>query len=222
VEGYFTKGKDYGCFDVYLDRKKLNKFTLDGYNSRVINSGKIILGRARLYQGRHQLKFVLTGKSKSSKGYMIGVDCLVFAEVEKEDKVLIVDNRDVASYFTTEGDWVIGSGGQDYADNVHWALKGDGGSKAFWRPEFPRAGKYTVYIWYGADPVNDHASNAAFIIKHKKGTDRFTVNLKTNFGKWNPLGEFYFKKGYSGYVMTSNDANGNVLADAVKFVNEGK
>ncbi|MCX6999542.1 MAG: DUF2961 domain-containing protein [Candidatus Sumerlaeota bacterium] len=222
LEGYFTKANDYGCFDVYLDGKRLNKFTIDGYNSRIINSGKIKLGRARLSQGRHQLKFVLTGKSKSSKGYMIGVDCLVFENVEKEDKVLLVDNRDVASYFTTEGDWIIGSGGQDYAGNVHWAQKGDGRSKAFWRPEFPRSGKYTVYIWYGADPVNDHASNAPFIIKHKKGMDRFTVNLKTNFGKWNPLGEFYFKKGYSGYVMTSNDANGNVLADAVKFVCEDK
>jgi len=222
VVGYFTKANDYGCFDVYLDGKRINKFTLDGYNKRVINSREIKLGRAWLSKGRHRLKFVLTGKNESSKGFMIGMDCLVFVKVEKEDKTLIVDNRDVASYFTTEGDWNVGSGGEDYADNVHWARKGDGSAKAFWRPEFPQSGKYAVYIWYGADPVNDHASNAPFIIKHRYGAASFTVNLKTDFGKWNQLGAFYFKKGYSGYVMTDNNANGNVLADAVKFVREGK
>jgi len=221
VGGYFTKANDYGCFDVYLDGKKLNRYTLDGYNGTVINSGRIALGRAKLSQGKHRIQFILTGKNKASKGYMVGVDCLVFEKVEKEKPVLIVDNRDVASYFTVEGDWTIGSGGQDYEDNVHWARKGDGSSKAFWSPQIPRSGKYAVFIWYGADPANDHATNAPFTVKHKKGTDQFSVNLKTNVGQWNLLGEFIFKKGYSGYVMTTNDADGNVLADAVKFVYEG-
>ena len=44
------------------------------------------------------------------------------------------------------------------------------------------------------------------------------VNLQTNSGKWNLLGTFNFAAGKGGNVsISSSGADGNVLADAVKF-----
>jgi len=220
VDGYFTKSYDYCMFDVYIDKKKLNNITIDGFSDSTAHSGKITLGTVKLSEGSHKIKFVVEGKNPKSKGYLIGVDCFKFNRVERETEpeVIIIDDLDVATDFYIEGKWNRGEGGQDYAGDVTWAVKGNGESKAFWRPRLPKSGRYSVYIWYGADPVNDHATNAPFIVKYKGGEETFAINLKKNYGKWNYIGEFKFKKGSSGYVMTSNDANGNVLADAVKFV----
>src|SRR5690606_16325235 len=113
-----------------------------------------------------------------------------------------------------------GSGGDDYNGNVHWALKGNGESVAYWNPILPKSGKYSVYLWYGKDPANDHATDAPFTVCHKDGTDLALVDLKQNIGQWNLLGTYKFERGDSGYVMTTNKADGNVLADAVKFVFE--
>jgi hypothetical protein len=55
-------------------------------------------------------------------------------------------------------------------------------------------------------------------VLYKGGRKDFKINLREQTGQWVPLGQFQFDKGKSGYVMTSNAANGNVIADAVKFV----
>ena len=49
------------------------------------------------------------------------------------------------------------------------------------------------------------------------GTTAATVNLKQETDKWDLLGEFEFAAGRSGYVELSNLADGNVIADAVRF-----
>jgi len=75
IDGYFTKSFDYGTFNVYLDRKKLRRKSIDGYNPKVIPSEKIKLGKQYLSEGRHALKFLVVGKNKKSTKHMIGVDC---------------------------------------------------------------------------------------------------------------------------------------------------
>lgn len=219
ISGYITKSYDYGTFDIYIDDEKLNSVPVDGYSVSVLNSGKIIFGKTELSKGKHILKVVLTGKNPASSNYMVGIDCLTFEKAQKESATdsVIIDNKDLAIGFYTEGKWKKGSGGEDYSGDVCWAMKGNGESKAYWKPKFAKKGIYSVYVWYGADPANDHASNAPFTIVHKNGEDTIWVNLKTEFGLWKYLGDFEFSKGSSGYVMTTNQANGNVLADAVKF-----
>jgi len=54
------------------------------------------------------------------------------------------------------------------------------------------------------------------------GAIMVTVDLRKDHGKWNQLGDFPFMKGQSGAVIVSNEADGNVMADAVKFVPRGE
>ena len=77
-------------------------------------------------------------------------------------------------------------------------------------------------MWYGSDPQNDHATNAPFEIRSARGASQVRVNLKHNTGKWNLLGEYGFARGRSAEIVLTNDADGNVLADAVKFVRKGR
>lgn len=135
-----------------------------------------------------------------------------------ESGAIIIDDSDKAPQFRVEGDWYGGVGGKDYKGITRWTYKGDGKRKAFWTPEIKKAGKYEVYIMYGGDPINNHATDAPVTIKHKKGEDEIKIDLTKNFGQWNLLGVFQFAKGASGYVMISDKANNNVVADAVKFV----
>jgi hypothetical protein len=48
-----------------------------------------------------------------------------------------------------------------------------------------------------------------------------TIDQTKNFGKWNSLGTYYFEKGKSGKVEISNNTNGIVIADAMRFVYRG-
>ncbi len=141
---------------------------------------------------------------------------------EPEKGAIIIDDTDTAPAFRTEGEWHEGIGGKDYGTVTHWAYKGTGDSSAYWTPDLPHRGIYAVYVWYGGDPMNNHATNAPFVVKHRDGEETVTINLRTNTGEWHLLGEFSFNKGTDGYVMTSNDANDNVVADAIKFVLEKK
>ncbi len=139
-------------------------------------------------------------------------------ETEKpRDRGIIIDNADEDA-FVTEGEWhdaaIIG----DYEGTTVWAFAGKGECKATWTPDLPHKGPYDVYIWFGPDPIDDHATNMPVTVNHLDGSDVLKINLKENHSQWNLLGRFKFADGRSGSVTVTNEANGNVLADAVKFV----
>ena len=75
---------------------------------------------------------------------------------------------------------------------------------------------YEVFEWHPS--ASGFATNARFKIYHAKGVTIKRVNFTVNGGRWNSLGKYKFNKGTSNYVMVSNDANGDIIADAVKFV----
>jgi len=164
-----------------------------------------------------------TGKAKitnnSDGDVQIGLNAQGLKRTEEPGAIVIDDSAD-PPLFRTEGKWYEGQGGRDYGDICHWAYKGTGDAKAFWQPELDAPGMYKVFIWYGGDPMENHATNAKIVVKHKNGEETLTVNLRKNTGSWNLLGKFEFEKGGSGYVMISNDANDNIMADAVKFLPE--
>jgi hypothetical protein len=137
---------------------------------------------------------------------------------KEEPNAIIIDDQDDPPAFRTEGEWFDGVGGQDYLELTKWAPVGKGDSKAFWTPIIPESGFYKVYLWYGADPYDNHATNQPYTIKYKNGEKTFSINLRQNIGIWNLLGTFEFDKGTTGYVMATNKADNNVNADAVKFV----
>ncbi|MCX5759169.1 MAG: glycosyl hydrolase family 28-related protein [Candidatus Hydrogenedentes bacterium] len=132
----------------------------------------------------------------------------------------IIDDAASDGTFATDGTWFIAQGGDNYADGTHWAMKGEGESKATFRPNLPKSGKYAVFLWHGGDPQNDHATDRPVAIRDSGGTKEIRLDLKKDAGQWVPLGTFAFKKGKAGNVLVNNRANGNILADAVKWVRE--
>ncbi len=70
----FTKARDYGITQVYLDGKKVGE-PIDLYNPTVIPSGPISFGAMALTPGEHKLTFEITGANeKAEKAYMVGID----------------------------------------------------------------------------------------------------------------------------------------------------
>ena len=118
----------------------------------------------------------------------------------------IIDNP--AAVFT--GEW-IPYDGQGYGNSVHYIGAGDGSAKARWSA--PAAGRCKVYVTWS--PYDNRATNAPFTVR-----DGATVlkTLRVNQREappdgWLLLGEF---DGNLSVELT-NDADGYVIADAVRF-----
>jgi hypothetical protein len=154
----------------------------------------------------------------------------VFQEPPKrpteEAGVVVVDDSDGPSSVTFTGTWLHTQNTENqeigYYLGTRWAWKGAGDAKAVFKPEIPTPGRYTVYAYFGPDPIQDHASNAPVEVRAADGVHRTTVNLRPMKGQWVKLGAYPFKAGRTGSITFSNDADGNVLADAVKVVRSGR
>lgn len=126
---------------------------------------------------------------------------------------IIVDNTQA----TFTGTWptatsLAGFYGANYRTNT----KGTGKDKATWTVNVPTTGTYQVYArWVAA---STHASNAPFTVKHSTGSQTLAVNQRTSGGQWYLLGSYAFSAGTAGSVTLTDQANGTVIADAVKLV----
>ena len=174
---------------------------------------------------------IVTGNTFKGKGAIINqckrttiIKDNIIDIPQEEPDAIVIDNLDsIESSFkqsccVTEGKWSTGMGGNDYINSMSWAEKGKGEAKAYFYPMIPKTATYAVYLWYGEDPNHDHATNAQYQIIHAKGKAMKTVNLQQQCGQWVLLGKYPFKASESGYVMVTNLANGNIVADAVKWV----
>lgn len=156
-------------------------------------------------------------ENRSNGDVQVGLN-VGFRPPKEEAGAIVVDDSDSSPSFMMEGAWNPGQGGHDYLGGTHWAPKGTGECVARWTPEIPRTGMYNVWVYYGNDPANDHATAAPFTVKYSGGQKTIPVNLRQNMGKWISIGKYKFLKGRAGQVSISNRADANVVADAVKFV----
>jgi len=69
----FTKARDYGAFDIYLDGKQIGK-TVDLYDPKVILTQHNI--SAKITTGPHTLRFHCVGKNDASVNHFFGLDYL--------------------------------------------------------------------------------------------------------------------------------------------------
>lgn len=137
----------------------------------------------------------------------------------EERTAVIVDDSDAPPDFETTGTWNAGVTGADYLDGTRWAPDGEGISTATWRPNLPAAGRYEVFLWWGANQHRDRTTNALVRIVHAGGVHETRLDQTTNTGTWVLLGVFSFPAGREGAVMLSTDGVENIpLADAVKFL----
>ena len=81
----------------------------------------------------------------------------------------------------------------------------------------PLDGTYNVYAWWVANAYR--ATDAPYTIHYDGGAQNETVrvNEQINGGQWNLLGPYYLTAGTDNYVVISADADGYVMADAVRF-----
>jgi hypothetical protein len=130
---------------------------------------------------------------------------------------IVIDSHDKKGRVERYGDWPLGIGGGDWRDSCLFAFEGDGQCRFRWRPDIPEAGHYRVSLWFGGDPNRDHATNSPYTVSYKGGKRTIRVDQTRDSGGWLDLGIYPFEEGQEGYVELTNEANGNVVADAVRF-----
>jgi hypothetical protein len=90
------------------------------------------------------------------------------------------------------------------------------------QPEFTKSGFYEVRFSFV--PYENRADKVAVHIFHTDGDTTVHVNQKKTppiAGRWVSLGKYRFEEGSQWYVMvTTEGANGHVVADAVQFLSE--
>ncbi len=158
-------------------------------------------------------------KTHSDDGVPLGLD------------VVMGDNSDTGQV-TTVGSWTTTTGGSsssniagpqasaatgfvgyDYAS----ARAGTGASSFTWNLTTPAEGSYQVQAAY---PAGATATNATYTVKHAGGQAQVTVDQTQNPGTWVDLGTYTFTAGLAHSVTLTDDANGTVVADAVKLVRD--
>lgn len=89
---------------------------------------------------------------------------------------------------------------------------------AYYTPNLPVAGSYSVYAWYPQG--SNRCSAAPHVVNFNGGSETFYLDQRANGGKWNLLATKPFAAGTSGGVTIHNStsASGIVMADAVRFL----
>ena len=138
------------------------------------------------------------------------------AVIDKGHKysVLIQDDITGSSGFSLTGQWNTSTSQPDrYGPYYHYSTMGNGSNVASWNITITNPGNYNVYAYWSAH--ENRASNTPYVITHKNGYDTVMVNQKIDGGKWNYLGTYNFDNSLK--VEVNNNANGIVIADAVKI-----
>jgi len=221
-----------GCNFVEWDKER------QGTPAITLEGGNLIVNGCNFMRSSPQIGLV--GKAKSAvvvgnrMGGPLGITNAAQADLQvglnvftkppqrPRETGLVVDDGDGSPAVTFEGHWDFAPEGDNWYLGTRWAEEGRGEIKATFRPEVKAAGRYRVLAFFGPDPAGDHASNAPVTIASAAGTVTRRVDLRPMKGEWVDLGVYPFKAGRSGSVTFTNDADGHVLADAVRLVWEGR
>jgi hypothetical protein len=110
-------------------------------------------------------------------------------------------------------------GCRKFRDQWGLAYASPGNNQSTFTPNITVPGQYEVFEWHGEITDANEATNVQHIIHHADGSKTVLVNQQHNQGRWNSLGTYTFNQGMNGNVIISaQGADGNVIADAIKFV----
>jgi hypothetical protein len=116
------------------------------------------------------------------------------------------------------GNWGSFTGSSSYNNNFVKVSAITGTHSIRWTPNLPLSGYYSVY-YYLPNGGSSRPTNAPYTVSGAGGTKTYLVDQRpASGGVWIPLGLHRFNQGASGYVQLDDNANGEVVADAVKFV----
>ncbi len=128
---------------------------------------------------------------------------------------VIVDDED-DGFQIAHGDWGIIINAETYNGTLRFHPAATRDERARFTPDLPGMGTYEVYAYWVMAP--NRATDAPYTIHHVGGATDVRVNQQLDGGQFNLLGTFDFLAGIEGYVELSADADGVVIADAVRFV----
>lgn len=87
---------------------------------------------------------------------------------------------------------------------------------ATWTFTAPVTRQYLVYARWTQH--SNRASNAGYMLSDSTGVSTVTVDQRQNGGQWNLLGSFSYTQGMQYTVKLTDQADGYVIADALRFV----
>jgi hypothetical protein len=135
----------------------------------------------------------------------------------------VVDNAD-AEFIIRSGSWQSRGYPDSHGGDCLYNPAGSGENSAAWRVDgMITPGRYDVYTWKFDHP-NSHlmATNAPYIVRDRDSmSDWILVDQSTSGDEWIYLGSFEFDNSRVQGVMVTDDANGYVVADAIKLVYTG-
>ena len=102
------------------------------------------------------------------------------------------------------------------ADAVMLVPPGAAANTATWTPNVAQAGQYEVYARWTQHA--NRATNATYTVTHAAGSSAVSVNQQQGGGAWNLLGTFSLTPGSAHKVALTDQANGFVIADAIRLV----
>ena len=108
-----------------------------------------------------------------------------------------------------------------------YAWSGNGSTSAKWTPTIGLAGYYEIAEWHGwvgdyESSVNE-ATNAPFeVIVNGNRVLSGTIDFRSRLGQWNRIGVVWFTEGSNSYVKVTNQADGTIIADCMKFTYLGQ
>jgi hypothetical protein len=134
-----------------------------------------------------------------------------------DPNAIYVDDAD-AEFTCSDWHYLSGPGcaSEGYSQSYHYHMSGDGSCAAKWKPVIPEDGDYSVYAWWTTDCL-ERATNAKFTIHHDGRAHSKRVNQQVISRRWHYLGTYHLRSGKSDHVLLSDDADGTVIADAIKL-----
>ncbi|MEV4619162.1 exo-alpha-sialidase [Asanoa sp. NPDC049573] len=214
---------DGGVVTVTIDGAEPRRSTFDGTAESSEGYDVLNLGTVRLRPGRATVRFTLVSPGRGG-GTRVSLDELSLVEGPAADvrEDVTIDNGE-KGFETVAGTWSAGTGVAGYyGSNYLSRAAGTGANVVRWRPALPGDGPYEVLVSYAA--ASNRATNAPYTVVHAGGTDVVPVDQtvrgapEPRGGEWVSLGVFGFGAGIDGSVSLNDNANGFVIADAVRFV----
>jgi hypothetical protein len=107
-----------------------------------------------------------------------------------------------------------------YETNYRTKRPGDGAQPAIWTARMPQTGEYDVAYYYPPPQMRRRLGlGKSFELRvfHGGGVDTLKMESEDLQGGWNLLGRFSFEMDAEGIVELSDDADGRLYADAIRW-----
>lgn len=94
------------------------------------------------------------------------------------------------------------------------------GASVTYRPDIFYSGEYEVLVWVA--PASDQAASVNYLVEYSGGKAEISIDQSNGEPGWRSLGKYPFEKGTNQTVKIYSSSEGQVIADAVKWVSTAR